>query len=590
MAVEYDEEMAQRLMGADGRLSNVDNGSDLSLASPTDAKLTTSRGRGRQSWVGTGCLGRLTRKHYFIGLIILFLLMVLWINPYRLPSEIPSQSGGNVDIISASTASQDNSGADFNTSSAPAADNGDASTINVQTGKDGKDGKDGVEKPMDEKEPEFCTTWPVDKEGSYHPKTTSQKVQLDSFAPTGGWKKPKGIKIIAMVFYGRKHNVDILDCYLRQNLASNGGYLDQVWFMVHTSVKDDVEWLRDLTGGEPGYRFVELGDCTDGPYGCVWEYAVDDDTIYIKIDDDILYIHHDAIPQLVHTRLAQPFPFAISAQLINGPVTAIQQYNFGAIHPFLPDPRPHLSSRAANETWRPADMGLYPEEYRSTTTGESGTSDSVVNSPPPYAGHTWLLLSDRPTSTIDLLQTPIGYWSEHRIADIAHGIGWTSWGVAAQSAYSLLHNIALNQMSRYHWGRAIDFGTPSAKGGSGDGGNDNDNNLEFSSFFDGKAADLEHLTTRYDGPGGEQLFDMQYVRYNLNFVAIWGRDVRDNLPIGRYDEEELSQTIPRRRGRPFVIDTRAVVGHHSFFTQRDGIKKTDSGAQGFENGDYAPEK
>lgn len=221
-------------------------------------------------------------------------------------------------------------------------------------------------------------------------------------------------------------------------------------------------------------------------------------------------------------------------------------------------------------------MGLYPEKYRSATTGESASSDSIVNTPPPYTGHTWLLLSDTPTSSIDLLQTPIGYWSEHRIADIAHGIGWTSWGVAAQSAYSLLHNIALNQMSRYHWGRAIDFGMPPA---NNDNGGINDNEAyrfaASSSFFDGKAADLEHLTTRYDGPGGEQLFDMQYVRYNLNFVAIWGRDVRDNLPIGRYDEEELSQTIPRRRGRPFVIDTRAVVGHHSFFTQRDGIRKTD---------------
>lgn len=304
MAVGYDEEMAQRLMGTDGRLSDVDNRSDLSLDIPTDAKLATSRSRGRQSWVGTGCLGRLTRKHYFIGLLILSLLMVLWINPYRLPSESPSQSFGNVDPVSTLTPSEGypanttsngedaeyieagaNLGADFNTSSVPATDNGDESATNVKTG---EGGKGDVGKPTDGKEPEFCTTWPVDQEGTYHPKATPQKVQLDSFAPTGGWKKPRGIKIIAMVFYGRKHNVDILDCYLRQNLASNGGYLDEVWFMVHTSVKDDVEWLRGLTGGEPGYRFVELGDCTDGPYGCVWEYAVDDDTIYIKIDDDIV--------------------------------------------------------------------------------------------------------------------------------------------------------------------------------------------------------------------------------------------------------------------------------------------------------------
>ncbi|EMR66140.1 hypothetical protein UCREL1_6874 [Eutypa lata UCREL1] len=438
----------------------------------------------------------------------------------------------------------------------------------------------------------LCTTWPVGEKGKYHPQSKAKKVQLDSLAPKGGWKKPNGIRVVAMVFYGRKHNVDILDCYLRQNLASNGGYLDEVWFMVHTTEKGDVKWLRKLTGGEPGYRFVDLGDCTTGHYGCIWEYAVEDDTIYIKIDDDILYIHHDAIPQLVHTRLAQPYAFAISAQLVNGPVTAIQQYNFGAIHPFLPDPRPQPSARVANETWRPADMGLYPNDEKRTARRERSwwrSDNSLVDMAAPYPGHTWLLLSDAPTSGINLLRTPIGYWNEHRIADIAHGIGWTSWGVAAQSAYSLLHNIAINEMSRYHWGRAIDFGMPSSSSsllpfptddkGDKHGSSDNDTGTTTTttatSFFDGKGAALKHLTTKYKGPGGEQLFDMQYVRYNLNFVALWGRDVRDSLPIGQWDEEELSQTIPRRLGRPFVIDTRAVVGHHSFFTQRDGIDKTD---------------
>lgn len=236
-------------------------------------------------------------------------------------------------------------------------------------------------------------------------------------------------------------------------------------------------------------------------------------------------------------------------------------------------------------------MGLYPNDEKRTARRERSwwrSDNSLVDMAAPYPGHTWLLLSDAPTSSIDLLQTPIGYWNEHRIADIAHGIGWTSWGVAAQSAYSLLHNIAINEMSRYHWGRAIDFGMPSSSSsllpfptddkGDKHGSSDNDTGTTTTtttSFFDGKGAALKHLTTKYKGPGGEQLFDMQYVRYNLNFVALWGRDVRDNLPIGQWDEEELSQTIPRRLGRPFVIDTRAVVGHHSFFTQRDGIDKTD---------------
>lgn len=136
---------------------------------------------------------------------------------------------------------------------------------------------------------EYCTTWPVDAKGRYTPKPkSSDKLELDSVAPAGGWKKPQGVKVVAMVFYGRKRNVDILDCYLRQNLAAHGGYLDEVWFMVHTEKKDDVDWLRTFAKAEPAYKFVDLGACTTEQYGCIWEYAVEDDTIYLKIDDDIV--------------------------------------------------------------------------------------------------------------------------------------------------------------------------------------------------------------------------------------------------------------------------------------------------------------
>lgn len=216
-------------------------------------------------------------------------------------------------------------------------------------------------------------------------------------------------------------------------------------------------------------------------------------------------------------------------------------------------------------------MGLYPHEYKNNSTEgkdkgkgkgkdkEKEKEPTPIDVEPTYPGHSWLLLSDSPRSSIDLMKTPLAYWNEHRGGEIAFGLGWTSWGVAAQAAYSLLHNIARNEMSRYHWGRAIDFGQPESP----------------ETFFRGKCAGRPELTTAYRGPGGERLYDMQYLRYNLNFVAIWGADVRAGLPIGEFDEEDVTQKIPRRLHRPFVVDTRAIVGHNSFFTQKKGIEQTD---------------
>ncbi|KAI1073854.1 hypothetical protein F5B20DRAFT_565665 [Whalleya microplaca] len=409
----------------------------------------------------------------------------------------------------------------------------------VEEEKDEKD-KDDKDEPDGGKSGivDYCTTWPLNSKGQL--KQTQKPVssmKLKSYAPEGGWKKPEGLKVVAMVFYGRKRNVDILDCYLRQNLASYGGYLDEVWFMVHTTIKDDVEWLRDFVEAEQEYKFMDLGRCTTDDYGCIWEYPNEDDTMYLKIDDDILYIHHDAIPQLIHTRLAQPHPFAVSAQLVNSPVTAIQQYHYGAIHPFLPDPKTR-NYREPSVTWKPSEMGLYPPATRPI-------EGSPLDVESPYRGHHWLLLSNSSKNTEGLTRTPMGAYNKNPGGDdIAFGPTWKSWGAAAQQLYSLLYNLELNQMDRYFFGRPIDYRDP------GDPPN------------------------TYSGPGGEQLFDMQYIRYNLNFLAMWGRDIKAGLPI-HDDELEFTAEIPARLKRPFVIDTRSVVAHQSFFTQSKGIGSTD---------------
>ncbi|KAI0554885.1 hypothetical protein F4679DRAFT_525323 [Xylaria curta] len=105
-------------------------------------------------------------------------------------------------------------------------------------------------------------------------------------------------------------------------------------------------------------------------------------------------------------------------------------------------------------------------------------------------------------------------------------------------------------MWRYHFGTQIDY--PRGANSSAD--------LAALKFFD----------PNHFGPGAEQLFDTGYIRHNLNFVAIWGRGPRQALPIGGDDEHAITVHIPQRLQRPFVIDTRAVVGYLSFFPTARG--------------------
>lgn len=88
---------------------------------------------------------------------------------------------------------------------------------------------------------------------------------------------------------GRSRNIDILDCYLRRNLAVHGGILDEVHFIRHTRISEDLEFLEGIVASEPSYKAYDSPrGCSGGNYGCIWPLLADPHTLYIKLDDDIV--------------------------------------------------------------------------------------------------------------------------------------------------------------------------------------------------------------------------------------------------------------------------------------------------------------
>jgi hypothetical protein len=119
------------------------------------------------------------------------------------------------------------------------------------------------------------------------------------------WKKPKDLKVIGLVFYGRKDFVEILDCYLKvricrygeignqadvmtsqRNLVENGGIMDEVIFAVHTDNQHDLEYLDQLVNTTHAYTKYQQEKDYEWLVGS-WE-KVERGNIYIKIDDDVV--------------------------------------------------------------------------------------------------------------------------------------------------------------------------------------------------------------------------------------------------------------------------------------------------------------
>lgn len=340
------------------------------------------------------------------------------------------------------------------------------------------------------------------------------------------FEKPLGVNITGVVFYGRARFVDILDCYLQKNLAVNGGLLDNVLFMTNTDDKEDLAWLDDLVSRVPQYGTVEVKRPNDahgwGGFNIIWESLQDPDTIYLKIDDDIVWIGDNAVPRMIETLIKHPEAHDIAGNIINSPIASFLHYHNGAVHPFLPDVKPP-EQEGPPEDWRtsllPPYDGPKSERYdwKPQDTKPKSNFSTGDKGGPPFENHRWLPLSD---TSEDLLRTPISGASYD-----AFGMAWKSWAIGAQQHYSLLRNIEENRLDRYFFGDR------------------------------------------------EGIWDLQYGRYNLNFLAIRGSSVALALPGGD-DEHDLTVKIPLQLKKPCLLDSHALVAHFNFGIQPE-IAHTD---------------
>jgi len=85
--------------------------------------------------------------------------------------------------------------------------------------------------------------------------------------------------------------VRILDRYLRRNLVSAGGIVSKVHFVVLRAIEEDIIYLQSLMEEVPEYNVPSV----KGRYlAKMYSVATDPEVIYIKLDDDIVYIGPDA--------------------------------------------------------------------------------------------------------------------------------------------------------------------------------------------------------------------------------------------------------------------------------------------------------
>lgn len=119
----------------------------------------------------------------------------------------------------------------------------------------------------------------------------------------------KDHKVIAWTPYGREETVSVLGKYLRRE--HERGLVDEWWLCLNTDPHQvsDLQYAYKLASAYPWVKLVQLAPHQARRHpkqrntGYFYEHMTDPGTIYLRLDDDIIYVHEDAVERLVVHRI-----------------------------------------------------------------------------------------------------------------------------------------------------------------------------------------------------------------------------------------------------------------------------------------------
>jgi len=96
----------------------------------------------------------------------------------------------------------------------------------------------------------------------------------------------KGYKVKALVFAGRKDTMSILFPKIKSDI------LDEVLIGINTKNKDDITFIDSYIPNDKKFKKVAIPEKyirTADAYYYMFSLLTDEDTIYIKLDDDLIW-------------------------------------------------------------------------------------------------------------------------------------------------------------------------------------------------------------------------------------------------------------------------------------------------------------
>lgn len=142
-------------------------------------------------------------------------------------------------------------------------------------------------------------------------------------------------RVIMTTFAGRRDRMAILLTYVVEALRRNLLREYHIWNYARN--RRDRSWVDSLHVLHPGIRiFRPVGTPYDSYYD---HYRREDysDAIFVKVDDDIVYLDLETFPKFIEHRLLDRETFLLSANVVNNGVCAYFQQQENLLPPDFPE-------------------------------------------------------------------------------------------------------------------------------------------------------------------------------------------------------------------------------------------------------------
>lgn len=142
-------------------------------------------------------------------------------------------------------------------------------------------------------------------------------------------------KIVVVTPAGRKQYLEILIPFVLRDR----GIIDEYQLWLNTTNEDDVKYIRSLEDSFPGFiKIIEpdpLIPIVDNQKGySIYQFfkgCIQPGTVYIRLDDDIIYIDKGSIEALARFRINNPQYFLVYGNIVNNAICSHLHQRYGLI-------------------------------------------------------------------------------------------------------------------------------------------------------------------------------------------------------------------------------------------------------------------